>query len=75
MARARASCEGSKLHFWVRKVWKGDAKRDIRRVFQETFDVVHGDEGGGRGGDDDDGLVVPCEAKDLFRILGMCEWA
>jgi len=35
---------------------------------------VHGDEGGGRGGDDDDGLVVPCEAKDLFRIPWMYDW-
>ena len=38
------------------------------RVFEETFDVVHGDEGGGWG-DGDDGLVVACSAMDLFRIL------
>jgi len=31
---------------------------DVCRVIEETFDVVHGDEGGGRGWDNDDELVV-----------------
>jgi len=38
---------------------------DVRRVFEETFDVVHGDESGGRGGDDDNRLVVTCKVMEL----------
>ena len=35
---------------------------DVRRVFEETFDVVHGDEGGMM-------IIVACEAMDFFRVL------
>ena len=27
--------------------WKGVCTKDVRRVFEESFDVVHGDEGSG----------------------------
>ena len=37
---------GFQAAVWVRKEWKGNVKSDIRRVFEETFDVVHGNEGG-----------------------------
>jgi hypothetical protein len=49
-AVARASWEGSKLHFLVFSFeWQKKEKDvgDVRGVFEETFDVVHGDEGGG----------------------------
>ena len=56
VAVARASCKGSKLHVRScifrcldekRIEWKGVCTKDVRRVFEESFDVVHGDEGSG----------------------------
>ena len=32
-----------------------------RSVLEEAFDVVHRDEGGRGGGDDDDGVLVACK--------------
>ena len=41
----------TKLHFWVLDEkgieWKEMYTKDVRRVIEESFDVVHGDEGSG----------------------------